>query len=118
MLGRGYAHGDLSTVYPIARGTGPALVPILGVFILGETISSQAIIGIVTVVVGIFVVYWSGNLTKILKNPLMFLSEKSTMYALATGIFICLYSVWDKKGVDYVIHFIFKKLMLGRKRQI
>ena len=36
LLGRGYAHGDLSTVYPVARGTGPALVPILGVFILGD----------------------------------------------------------------------------------
>ena len=111
LLGRGYAHGDLSTVYPVARGTGPALVPILGVFILGEAISSQAIIGIVAVVVGIFVVYWSGNLTKILKNPLMFLSEKSTMYALATGIFICLYSVWDKKGVDYVSPFLYMYLM-------
>ena len=31
LLARGYAHGDLSTVYPVARGTGPALVPILGI---------------------------------------------------------------------------------------
>ena len=109
--GRRYAHGDLSTVYPIARGTGPALVPILGVFILGEAISSQAMIGIVTVVVGIFVVYWSGNLTKIFKNPLMILGEKSTLYALATGMFICLYSVWDKKGVVHVTPFLYMYLM-------
>ena len=30
-LGRGYARADLSVVYPIARGMGPAVVPILGV---------------------------------------------------------------------------------------
>ena len=30
LLGRGYTLGDLSVVYPIARGFGPMLVPILG----------------------------------------------------------------------------------------
>src|SRR5205814_6217582 len=29
LLGRAYEHGDLGLVYPIARGTGPLLVPAL-----------------------------------------------------------------------------------------
>ena len=31
LLGRSYHLADLSVVYPIARGMGPALVPVLGV---------------------------------------------------------------------------------------
>ena len=36
LLGRGYEHGDLGLVYPIARGTGPLLVPALAIPLLGE----------------------------------------------------------------------------------
>ena len=110
-LGRGYARGDLSQVYPIARGTGPALVPILGVLLLGEAISAQAITGIVAVVAGIFVVYWSGRLVLIIRHPLMLLRERPTRYALATGLFIASYSVWDKVGVEYVSPFLYMYLM-------
>ena len=38
LLGRGYARGDLSLVYPIARGIGPMLVPVLAVLTLGSTL--------------------------------------------------------------------------------
>ena len=38
-LGRAYKHGDLSLVYPIARGLGLALIPIVGVTVLAETLS-------------------------------------------------------------------------------
>ena len=33
-LGRGYAQGDLSLVYPVARGIGPMLTPFLAVVVL------------------------------------------------------------------------------------
>ena len=39
LLGRAYEHGDLSLVYPIARGTGPLLVPLFAVPLLGERLS-------------------------------------------------------------------------------
>jgi hypothetical protein len=35
-LQRGYAVGDLSVVYPLARGTGPALSVLLAIVLLGE----------------------------------------------------------------------------------
>ena len=43
-LGRGYTQGDLSLVYPIARGISPMLVPILAVVVLSESIAGPAII--------------------------------------------------------------------------
>ena len=111
LLGRSYARGDLSQVYPIARGTAPALTPILGVLLLGETISPQAIGGVIAIVLGIFVVFWWGRLAMIVKRPLMFLKEPATLYALATGLFIVAYSIWDKEGVRYVDPVLYMYLM-------
>ena len=53
-LTRGYDLGDLSSVYPIARGIAPALVPIFAVLIFDEQVSALAAGGIVLVVVGIY----------------------------------------------------------------
>ena len=111
LLARSYARGDLSQVYPIARGTGPALAPILGVLLLGETVSPPAIGGVIAIVVGILVVFWWGRLAMIFQRPLMFLKEPGTLYALATGLFIAVYSIWDKVGVRYVAPFLYMYLM-------
>ncbi|NIQ80526.1 MAG: EamA family transporter, partial [Anaerolineae bacterium] len=61
LLGRSYADGDLSLVYPIARGLGPMLVPILAVVLLGETIHLLALAGIAAIVAGIYTVSWWGR---------------------------------------------------------
>ena len=52
LLGRGYTQGNLSLVYPIARGVGPMLVPVLAVVFLDETVALPAILGIATIVAG------------------------------------------------------------------
>jgi drug/metabolite transporter (DMT)-like permease len=113
-LGRGYSHADLSLVYPVARGTGPALVPIIGALVLKETITPLAIAGIVSVVLGIFAVYWWGNFDRLLRDPLRLFRETGARYALLTGLVIALYSVWDKVGVRYVYPLLYMYfLMLG-----
>ena len=94
-LSRGYAQGDLSVVYPISRGMGPALVPISGVLVLNESVSALAVVGIVVVVLGIYTVYWWGRFPTILRNPFHLLGEPSTRYALITGLTIAIYSIWD-----------------------
>ena len=110
-LGRGYARADLSVVYPIARGMGPAVVPILGVLVLGESVSPPAIAGIVTVVAGIYTVYWWGRFRLILSDPLKLFKEPGTRYALLTGATIASYSIWDKVGVSHVTPFLYMYLM-------
>ena len=52
LLGRAYSRGDLSLVYPVARGIGPMFVPIMAVLILGETVALPAAIGIVLIILG------------------------------------------------------------------
>jgi drug/metabolite transporter (DMT)-like permease len=111
LLGRSYQYADLSVVYPIARGMGPMLVPVLAVLVLGEDISPMALGGIVVVVLGIYTVYWWGQMTQILRDPLRLVSDTGTRYALLTGLIIAGYTVWDKVGVRYVNPFAYMYLM-------
>jgi len=112
-LGRSYACADLSLAYPIARGMGPALVPIIGALLLKEVITPPAIIGIICVVLGIFAVYWWGNLMEVLHDPLKIFREPGARYALLTGLVIAAYSVWDKVGVSYVNPFLYMYFLVS-----
>ena len=53
-LQRGYEHGDLSVVYPVARGTGPVLATVAAVALLGERPSPVAVAGAALVALGVF----------------------------------------------------------------
>src|ERR687891_698220 len=46
LLQRGYAVGDLSLVYPLARGTGPLLATAAAIVLLGERPGALALVGI------------------------------------------------------------------------
>ncbi len=107
LLERSYAQGDLSLVYPIARGFGPMLVPVLGVIILNESIAYLAIVGIVAIVLGIYTVSWSGNFSNVLRDPLDLLKNGGTRYAILTGMTISAYTIIDKQGVSHVEPFLY-----------
>lgn len=113
-LGRSYTYADLSLVYPVARGMGPALVPVIGALVLKEIITTLAIVGIISVVLGIFTVSWWGQFQKVFHDPLKFFREAGARYALLTGLVIAAYTVWDKMGVSYVNPFLYMYfLVLG-----
>ncbi len=117
-LGYAYASGELSVVYPIARGLGLSIIPILGVSVLGETMSLPAIIGAASIVTGIICVMLSdirfssiqGYLRGVLQGQdadgvsllRQLIAKPSIPLALATGIVIGIYSVVDKQGVQHV----------------
>ena len=52
-LQRGYRDGDLSLVYPVARGSGPVLATIGAVVLLGERPSALTLVGGAVVVLAI-----------------------------------------------------------------
>src|SRR5216110_1089829 len=54
LLDRGYRHGDLSLVYPLARATGPFLTILVAVAMLGERPGTVALCGAALVVGGAF----------------------------------------------------------------
>jgi uncharacterized membrane protein len=89
-LQAGYAKGDLSLVYPIARGTGPLLSVIAAIVILGDRASVVALIGAGLIVAAIL------SLTRGVGRQ-----EAAPAMALAalTGAFIAAYTVWDAHAV-------------------
>ena len=52
-LARAYRSGDLSLVYPLARGSGPLLAVIFSVIAIGERPSLVAAIGIAGILLGV-----------------------------------------------------------------
>ena len=111
LLGRGYARGDLSLVYPVARGIGPMLVPVLAVVFLGEDIALPAVIGIVCIVGGIYTISWWGNFHQVFRRPLLFLKTAGMGYAVLTGLVIASYAIVDKEGVGHIQPFLYMYFM-------
>jgi len=102
LLALSYAEGDLSLVYPVARGMGPMIVPVLAVVSLEETMEPLAIGGIVAIVGGIYTISWCGNFHQVLRRRLLFPSSAAMRYAVLTGLTIATYVIVDKEGVGHV----------------
>ncbi len=111
-LGRAYSRGDLSMVYPIARGIGPMLVPVLAVLVLGEKVAWPAVAGIVMIIAGIFIVSWWGRFREIMAKPSVLLRDGAVGYAVLTGLIITTYSLVDKQGVEHVQPFLYMYLLI------
>lgn len=90
LLVHAYHHGDLSHVYPIARGTAPLIVTLISLWLLNAELGRQQIIGIAVIAAGI--------LSLSLSRPAQQGSRLATRLALAVGGFIALYSVVDGLG--------------------
>ncbi|MEE8385351.1 MAG: EamA family transporter, partial [Dehalococcoidia bacterium] len=101
-LCRGYQLGDLSAVYPISRGMGPALIPLAAVLLLDERASVAAGIGIALVVAGIYVINIEGRSLRNLTQPLRALNRPAIRIAFLTGALIASYSLWDKTALDHL----------------
>lgn len=101
-LARGYQVGDLSAVYPISRGMGPALVPLFAVFLLDERASIAAGFGIALVVAGICVLNLESARFRDLIRPAQAFSRPATRIALLTGALIAAYTLWDKAALDHL----------------
>jgi drug/metabolite transporter (DMT)-like permease len=91
-LQHGYKVGDLSLIYPLARGTGPLLSTLLAIVLFAERPSVQAFIGALFIIGGVFLL--TGG-TKALEQSKTWVIG----YGLLTGIFIAMYTLWDKNAV-------------------
>lgn len=89
-LVQSYEHGDLSLVYPIARST-PALVPLLAVPLLGESIGLAGGTGIALVLVGMWAVQTQGRIAWRAMRSL------GALFAYLTLLASAFYSLIDKQ---------------------
>ncbi|PXY22011.1 DMT family transporter [Prauserella flavalba] len=93
VLQRGYAVGDLSVVYPVARGSGPLLSVLVAVLLLGERPGWPGLVGAFLVVAGVFVI--SGRGTSADRRRRL----AGVGYGLLTGAAIAAYTLWDAYAV-------------------
>jgi drug/metabolite transporter (DMT)-like permease len=93
LLNEGYRAGDLSLVYPLARGTGPLLSTVVAIAFFGERPSLLAVSGGLLIVLGV-VVLTSNTVSLHSARP-----SRAVNYALVTGAFIAAYTLWDKQAV-------------------
>jgi uncharacterized membrane protein len=91
-LQRGYRGGDLSVVYPLARGSGPVLASVGAIVLLGESPTPLRLAGSATILGAILLVGWSA--AKGTGHQ-----REAVGYALVTGVFIAAYTLWDQRGV-------------------
>ncbi len=86
-LAAAYRVGDLSFVYPLARGTSPVLVSIAGVTLLGDEISALGWLGVLTVTAALTLLAWTRA------------DRSGLAAALATGCLIAAYTSVDAAAV-------------------
>jgi drug/metabolite transporter (DMT)-like permease len=94
ILQQGYRVGDLSLVYPLARGTGPTLATIGAIFILGEHPSPLGLTGAAIVILSVFI--FTGGPSALRQSG----NHPAIFYGLITGMFIATYTLWDKHAVS------------------
>jgi drug/metabolite transporter (DMT)-like permease len=87
LLSAAYNRGEISVVYPIARGSAPLLAVLAGLGVLGERLATMQLIGVGLLLVGILAV------------TLPQTSGRATVPALLTGVSIAAYSAVDRVGV-------------------
>jgi drug/metabolite transporter (DMT)-like permease len=93
LLQRAYAHGDLSVVYPLSRGTGPLLSTTAAIVFLGERPPLLAVAGAAIVIAAVF------SLIRPSRDPAAD-AGRGTLFAVLTGAAIASYTLWDKQAVD------------------
>jgi drug/metabolite transporter (DMT)-like permease len=99
-LARGYRLGDLSSVYPVSRGVGLALIPLGAALLLDESISGWAVLGIAMIAAGVYALHVEPETWKDVAAPLRALNGPAGRTALLTGGLIATYSLWDKNALD------------------
>jgi drug/metabolite transporter (DMT)-like permease len=90
LLARAYSGGQVSIVYPVARGTAPVIVLVFGALTLGEDASAAQVIGVLAVSAGVFLV----------SNPGRF-ERRDVLFGLAIAVTIASYTLVDARGVDH-----------------
>jgi uncharacterized membrane protein len=98
LLSAAYRRGDLSVVYPIARGTAPLVAVFIGVVVLGERLGVAGSIGVVLLLIGFL---WLQRPWQALRRGGSGM-DPAVLFAIATGLTIAAYSAIDRVGTRII----------------
>jgi drug/metabolite transporter (DMT)-like permease len=100
LLSAAYRRGEVSVVYPIARGSAPLLAVLIGLGLLGEKLAAPQLLGVGMLLAGILAV------------TLPQTSGRATLPALATGVAIAAYTAVDRVGVRLAAPWLYGWLLI------
>ncbi|MGH7760981.1 MAG: EamA family transporter [Candidatus Dormibacteraceae bacterium] len=100
LLAEAYGRGELSAVYPIARGTAPLVAVIAGLGLLHERLSALQLAGVGILLLGILAVTLSQA------------TGRATLPALLTGVAIASYTTIDRVGVRLTTPWLYGWLLI------
>ncbi len=97
LLSAAYRRGDLSVIYPIARGTAPLVAVAVGVFVLGERLGLAGSVGVAALLAGVLILQrpWV-----VLRGTSSF--DPSIAFALGIGVTIATYTAIDRVGARLI----------------
>lgn len=91
-LAESYRVGDMSQVYPIARGSAPLMTAVATTVFVGERLGAFGWLGIILLASGVLLISLRGG------RDLARLERRAVGFALFTAVTICAYSVVDGLG--------------------
>lgn len=101
LLAAAYDMGELSVVYPVARGSAPVLVALFSVVFLGVALHALTVIGVLLVATGIVLVRgWAAG------------DARQFAFALGIGTTIASYTLFDKAGLHHAKPLTYLELVI------
>jgi uncharacterized membrane protein len=125
-LAAAYRRGDLSVVYPLARGTAPLIAVVVGVGLLGERLGLGGSLGVVALLAGFLWLQRPWRVLALARNQVRRVQggeppaggippssasatltprrtiDTSILFALATGVTIATYTAMDRVGTRLI----------------
>jgi drug/metabolite transporter (DMT)-like permease len=98
LLARAYDGGEVSVVYPIARGSAPVVVLVFGAIALNEGVPAGAVLGILVVAAGVLLVGLGALCPQ--EGAKVAPPMRDVWFGLAIGAVIASYTLVDSEGVE------------------
>jgi drug/metabolite transporter (DMT)-like permease len=98
LLARAYDGGEVSVVYPVARGSAPVVVLVFSAIALKEGVPLGAVVGILGVALGVLLVGLGGLCPQV--GAKSALPLRDVWFGLAIGAVIASYTLVDSEGVE------------------
>ncbi|MBP6123723.1 MULTISPECIES: EamA family transporter [Providencia] len=110
-LSQAYAHGDLSQVYPISRGSAPLITALMSAVLFNELIPFMGLLGILLIITGVVLIAFAG------RRFTLNIKGKALLFALCTAFFTACYTLSDGHGAraseDPVVYTLWLFLLNG-----
>lgn len=111
LLSAAYRRGDLSVVYPVARGTAPLLAVLAGVALLGERLGTFGAVGVALLLVGLLALQRPWRIVR--PRGARSADSAAVGFAALTGVSIAAYSAVDRVGARLAPPWLYGAILFG-----